>query len=59
MIGDDKLKINMRGYIKSFPFEPKTFYIDVIEEEVISGVFIDYCKDESQLEDVWKYYDKD
>ncbi len=40
-------------YIKGFPFEPKTFYVDVIER---NGDF--YVKDESQLDQVWEYYNK-
>ncbi len=59
IIGDKNLKIGTRGYIKSFPFEPKTFYIDVIEEEVAPDDWEMYCKDESQLDEVWKYYDKE
>lgn len=44
--------------IKGFPFIPKTFYIDVIEEEVEKDDWIMYCKDSSQLDEVWEYYVK-
>jgi hypothetical protein len=39
--------------IKSFPFIPKTFYIDVINTE--NGFCI---KNEKQLEKVFEYYDE-
>ena len=45
--------VESRQYIKSFPFIPKTFYIDVIS----SGD--DYViKDKTQLSEVWRYYKK-
>lgn len=54
--------------IKSFPFEPKTFYIDVIdhrwkdENETVEDPDGDWwthtIKDPSQLDEVFKYYDK-
>ena len=54
--------------IKEFPFEPKTFYIDVIETEWADkdekvkkeggGWWTSVVKDEKQLEEVWKYYEK-
>jgi hypothetical protein len=44
--------------IKGFPFVPKTFYIDVIEEEVEKDDWVMYCKDKSQLDEVWEYYKK-
>lgn len=43
--------------IKHLPFEPKTFYIDVIEKEISPNNFGSYIKDESQLEEVWKVYE--
>lgn len=58
LTGDKSLLINKRGYIKSFPFTPKTFYINVIEEEVAKDDWEMYIKDPKQLEEVWKYYDK-
>lgn len=44
--------------IKSFPFEPKTFYIDVLEEEVSKDDWIMWVKEPKQLEEVFNYYDK-
>lgn len=59
LIGDINLKIKSYGYIKSFPFKPKTFYIDVIEEEITPNNFEKWCVDASQLDAVYKYYDKE
>ena len=56
--GDKSKKIGSAHYVKSFPFEPKTFYIDVIEEEVAKDDWEMYAKDAKQLEKVWEYYDK-
>lgn len=42
--------------IKGFPFTPKTFYIDVLEEEIAPDDWIMWCKDPSQLDEVWEYY---
>ena len=63
----DGRTISSRQYI-SFPFIPKTFYIDVIEtewadkEETIEkeggGWWTSVIKDESQLVEVWNYYEK-
>ena len=50
--------IKPNGYIKSFPFKPKTFYIDVIEEEVSKANWEMYLKDITQLKKVWNYYDR-
>lgn len=47
-----------RAYVKSFPFIPKTFFIDVIEEEVAKDDFEFYIKDKKQLSKVFKYYDQ-
>lgn len=58
LTGNRKLMISSKAYIKSFPFNPKTFYIDVIEEEVAKDNWEMYLKDPKQLEKVWKYYDK-
>jgi len=66
----DGKKISSFQYIKKFPFEPKTFVIDVIETEwekqkdgkLIKkeggGWWTSVVKDEKQLDKVWKYYDK-
>ena len=55
-------------YIKEFPFTPKTFYVDVIDyrwkdkEETQQDINGDWwthsIKDEDQLKQVFKYYDK-
>jgi len=44
--------------IKGFPFTPKTFYIDVLEEEIKKDDWIMWVKDPKQLDDVWEYYKK-
>lgn len=56
-------------YIKSFPFEPKTFYIDVYDWEVDkddeniekegSGWWRSRVVDVNQLKEVFEYYDKE
>jgi hypothetical protein len=56
---DESQHISPRGFIKSFPFVPKTFYIDVIEEEVGPDDWEMYIKDIKQLEKVYKYYDRE
>ena len=58
LTGDKSKIIGSAQYVKSFPFEPKTFYIDVIEEEVAPDDWEMYVKDLKQLEKVWEYYDK-
>jgi len=65
--------ISSRQYIKSFPFTPKTFYIDVVREdwndekhnngewdkvEFGPGPMAYQIKDKKQLEQVFEYYDK-
>ena len=50
-------RINSRQTIK-LPFNPKTFYIDVIEYETSKDDFEFYIADESQLKEVWQYYEK-
>ena len=60
--------IGSRQYIKKFPFTPKTFYIDVIEtewsdkdetvEKSGGGWWTSIVKDESQLKEVFEYYEK-
>lgn len=52
------IKYFSRQYVKSFPFTPKTFYIDVNEGEVAKDDWEFYIKDNSQLEKVFNYYDK-
>lgn len=42
--------------VKGFPFTPKTFYIDVIEEEIAKDDWIMWVKDPKQMEEVFEYY---
>lgn len=63
-------KIGSAHYIKSFPFEPKTFIIEVDEKEyrkLKDGTLVEedgggwwesWVKDPSQLDQVWEYYDR-
>jgi hypothetical protein len=44
--------------IKGFPFTPKTFYIDFLEEEIKKDDWIMWVKDSKQLDEVWEYYKK-
>jgi hypothetical protein len=57
--GDRGRMIGKRGYIKSFPFTPKTFYIDVRDVEIAKDDWESFIVNPSQLEEVWKYYDKE
>jgi len=72
--GDRSKMVDKRGYIKGFPFTPKTFYIDVYreiydydkhggEEDVriigtSSGNYVYFIKDRTQLDEVFTYFDK-
>ncbi len=47
-----------RQYVKTFPFTPKTFAIDVIEEEIAPDDWEFTVKDVAQLDEVWAYYDR-
>lgn len=58
LTGDKSKMIRCAHYVKSFPFKPKTFYIDVIEEEVEKDNWEMYLKDPRQLEKVFRYYDQ-
>jgi len=63
----DGSEVGSMQYI-TFPFTAKTFYIDVIETEWADkketvkqkggGWWTSIVKDESQLEEVWQYYDR-
>ena len=57
--GDRKKMIGKSGYVKSFPFEPKTFYIDVIDVEVSKDDWESFVVDPKQLDDVREYYNLD
>lgn len=60
--------VGSKQYIKEFPFSPKTFHVDVIDqrwkdkEETTPDVNGDWwthsIKDEKQLDEVFEYYDK-
>lgn len=54
---DKSLRISSHQYVKSFPFIPKTFYIDVIETEVAKNDWESEIENDSQLDAVFKYYD--
>lgn len=47
-------KIQSRQYIKSFPFTPKRFYIDIFNDEEGNH----YVKNEEQLKEVFEYYNQ-
>ena len=44
-------------YIKAFPFTPKKFVIDVIEEEVAKDDWVFHVKNPDDLKAVWEVYD--
>lgn len=52
-----KERIRSNQTIK-IPFTPKTFYVDVIDYEIAPDDWESYIKDESQLKEVWKYYER-
>lgn len=55
--GDRSKMIDKRGYIKSFPFTPKTFYIDVKDVEVAKDDWESFIVNPSQLDEMREYYD--
>lgn len=55
--GDRSKMVGKRGYIKSFPFTPKTFYIDVRDVEVAKDDWESFVVDPSQLNEIKEYYD--
>ena len=55
--GDRSKMVGKKGYIKSFPFTPKTFYIDVKDVEVAKDDWESFVVDPSQLDEVREYYD--
>lgn len=57
--GDRNKMVGKKGYVKSFPFTPKTFYIDVKDVEVAKDDWESFVVDHSQLDEVWNYYDKE
>ena len=44
--------------VREFPFTPKTFYVDVLEEEIEKDDWIKWVKDPSQLDEILQYYKK-
>src|ERR1700733_12817270 len=50
--------IGSRQYVRAFPFTPKTFYVDVIDQEVAKDDWIHMVKNIKQLRSVFKYYDR-
>ena len=54
----DGKSITSRQYIKSFPFKPQEFVIDVIEKEVSKDNWEFTIKEEKDLEKVFEVYDK-
>ena len=54
--GTTKEGITSRQFIKSFPFKPKTFFVDVIETEISKGNWEFEIKDKAQLKEVSEYY---
>lgn len=52
------IKYRSRQYVKSFPFTPKTFYIDVSEKEVAPDDWEFTIKYPRQLAKVFKYYNQ-
>lgn len=60
--------IGSAQYVKSFPFKPKTFYVDVIDQrwkdknetqlDPDGDWWTHIIKDENQLKEVFEYYDK-
>ena len=49
-------KITSSQIIK-IPFIPKTFYVNVIDYEIAKDDWESYIEDETQLKEVWKYYE--
>lgn len=50
--------IRSRAYVKSFPFEPKTFIIDVNEVEIAKDDWELYIEDFDTLNKAFEYYDR-
>ena len=57
-VNSDRTKmIGSKCYIKSFPFTPKSFYIDVRDVEVEKDDWESFVVDTKQLDEVKEYYD--
>lgn len=50
--------ITSRQFVKSFPFTPETFVIDVVEEEIAKDDWKFTVKNEDDLKEVFEYYNK-
>lgn len=57
--GNKKLKVFTRGYIKSFPFTPVTFYVNVTDVEVAKDDWESFINDINQLNDIRDIYNLD
>ena len=57
--GKTEEEISSSQFIKSFPFTPEIFYIDVIEEEVKKDDWIFRIKNMADLDKVWEVYDRE
>ena len=55
--GDRSKMVGKKGYVKSFPFTPKTFYIDVKDVEIAKDDWESFVVDPSQLIEISEYYD--
>jgi hypothetical protein len=55
--GDRSKMVGKKGYIKSFPFKPKTFYIDVKDVEIAKDDWESFIVDPKQLDEIKDYYD--
>ncbi len=58
LTGNKDLMVSNSQKINGFPFTPKTFYVNVIEEEVKPDDWEMYLKDTKQLDEVFEYYQK-
>ena len=56
--GDRSKMVGSSCNIKSFPFTPKTFYVDVKDVEVAKDDWESFVVDPKQLDEVWEYYDR-
>lgn len=58
LITPDGERISSSQFVKEFPFEPKTFVVDIEEKEIAPDDWEFHIKDQAQLDDVFKYYNK-
>ena len=50
-------ELHSHQFVRKFPFEPKTFLVDVITKDIGNDKTEFYVKDERQLEEVFQYYE--